>query len=99
MSLRLNLNARLLTLALCLTGAAVHAAPDYARQVVQQLSRQGYDQIEVRRSLLGKMIVTGSRPGQEREVVIDPRSGELLRDLVRPGPARPRQTCAHLGRP
>ncbi|MFV0299943.1 MAG: hypothetical protein ACK5IP_03510 [Paracoccus sp. (in: a-proteobacteria)] len=78
------LTALLLVLALGLAGGAAQAAPDdYAAQVVRQLSDQGYRQIEVRRSLLGKLIVTGSRPGLKREIVIDPRNGELLRDLVR----------------
>lgn len=86
---QLNLPALLLMLAVLLSGAAVHAAPDYAGQVARQLADQGYRQIEVRRSLLGKMIVTGTRPDQQREIVIDPRNGELLRDLVRRGAGAP----------
>ena len=89
MSLRPCLHALLFVVMLVLAGGMARAAPDYAGQVVRQLADQGYRQIEVRRSLLGKVIVTGSRPGQQREIVIDPRNGELLRDLVRQGAGAP----------
>ncbi|AUH63304.1 hypothetical protein CX676_03315 [Paracoccus zhejiangensis] len=61
----------------------VAAPPDVAAQVSQQLRAQGYRQIEVRRTLLGKVVVTARGNGHEREIVIDPRNGALLRDLVR----------------
>lgn len=89
MSLRPCIPAMLFVLMLVLAGGMARAAPDYAGRVVRQLADQGYRQIEVRRSLLGKVIVTGSRPGQQREIVIDPRNGELLRDLVRQGAGAP----------
>ena len=89
MSLRPCIPAMLFVLMLVLAGGMAQAAPDYAGRVVRQLADQGYRQIEVRRSLLGKVIVTGSRPGQQREIVIDPRNGELLRDLVRQGAGAP----------
>lgn len=89
MSLRPCIPAMLFVVMLVLAGGMAQAAPDYAGRVVRQLADQGYRQIEVRRSLLGKVIVTGSRPGQQREIVIDPRNGELLRDLVRQGAGAP----------
>ncbi len=104
MSLRPCLHALLFVVMLVLAGGMARAAPDYAGQVVRQLADQGYRQIEVRRSLLGKVIVTGSRPGQQREIVIDPRNGELLRDLVRQGAGAPvtagtvRDSSGHQGR-
>ena len=89
MKLGPHLNTLLLSLALCLACEAARAAPDYAGQIARQLAGQGYSQIEVRRSLLGKLIVTGTRPGLKREIVIDPRNGELLRDLVRRSSGNP----------
>lgn len=62
---------------------AAHAAPDYAAQVTGQLRDQGYRRIEVSRTLLGKIVITAEGKGHSREVVIDPRNGALLRDLVR----------------
>ncbi|NHF72566.1 hypothetical protein G7044_05350 [Paracoccus sp. 12-3] len=59
------------------------AAGDVAGQVTRQLMDQGYDRIEVHRTLLGKVVVTATGRGHQREIVIDPRNGALLRDLVR----------------
>ncbi|WP_185968558.1 hypothetical protein [Paracoccus sp. M683] len=67
----------------CWTPMAALAGPDYAGQVTTQLLDQGYRRIEVRRTLLGRVVITAEGNGHTREVVIDPRSGSLLRDLVR----------------
>lgn len=63
--------------------AGLAASPDVAAQVGAQLQAQGYRQIETRRTLLGKVVVTARGHGHLREIVIDPRNGALLRDLVR----------------
>lgn len=55
---------------------------DVAGQVASQLQAQGYRQIQVRRSLLGKVIISARRGDMRREIVVDPRSG-VLRDLLR----------------
>lgn len=59
------------------------ASPDVAVQVSEQLRAQGYAEITVHRTLLGKIVVTARGHGHLREIVIDPRNGALLRDLVR----------------
>jgi len=48
--------------------------------VVQQLSRQGYGDIRVGHTLLGRARITGERNGVSREIVVNPRTGEILRD-------------------
>lgn len=60
------------------------AAPDVATQVTRQLQAQGYRDIVTRRTLLGRVVVTARGRAHDREIVVDPRSGVLLRDLVRP---------------
>ncbi|MFV0303381.1 MAG: hypothetical protein ACK5IP_21360 [Paracoccus sp. (in: a-proteobacteria)] len=72
-----------LVVSLALPPAPASANPDVAAQVSQQLSSQGYGRIEVRRTLLGKVVVIAHGHGHQREIVIDPRNGALLRDLIR----------------
>ena len=86
MILRANLPGLLMAFGLALAAPLpVMAAGDVAEQVTQQLVDQGYDRIEVHRTLLGKVVVTATGRGHQREIVIDPRNGALLRDLVRDG--------------
>lgn len=75
--------AKILALSCALAPLPALAGPDVAAQVTRQLSAQGYRQIESRRTLLGKVVVTARGNGHLREIVIDPRNGALLRDLVR----------------
>lgn len=89
MTIPAEVKALSLALFLSLAPAPLMAAPpDVAAQVSQQLSAQGYRQIEVRRTLLGKVVVTARGHGHKREIVIDPRNGALLRDLVRQADGR-----------
>ncbi|OOY30544.1 hypothetical protein BMI88_15365 [Thioclava sp. F36-6] len=68
---------------------SVPVAPGLARAetaseaVTRQLKSYGYQNIDVHRTLLGRVRITGTRKGVEREIVLDPRSGEILRDLSR----------------
>lgn len=57
-------------------------AESYADQVVRQLRAQGYRNIETSRTLLGRARILATRKGMRREIVLDPRSGEVLRDLL-----------------
>ncbi len=50
-------------------------------QVVSQLRDQGYDEIEASRTWLGRLRFTAERGDMHREIVINPKTGEILRDL------------------
>jgi len=54
--------------------------------IITELEAEGYSRIEVSRTLLGRTMLraTGAGKGM-REVVIHPRTGEILRDVVQPG--------------
>lgn len=71
--------------ALGVAGLAFVALPahaeDYAGQITAQLRAQGYTDISVRRTLLGRMQILAQSAHQRREIIIDPRTGEILRDL------------------
>lgn len=70
----------IMALVFCLfTGPAV--ADDYVATVVSELQSQGYDRIVVEYTLLGRVQIQASRSDISREVVLNPRTGEILRDL------------------
>ncbi len=53
-------------------------------QVVRELQAQGFEVTEARSTLLGRYRIVAEAPGLQREIVLNPRTGEVLRDLVRP---------------
>lgn len=56
-------------------------AKDFTERVVDQLQDQGFASIVVERTLLGRTrILADSRDGR-REIILNPRTGEILRDL------------------
>ncbi|UYO00376.1 MAG: hypothetical protein KIT02_03920 [Devosia sp.] len=57
------------------------AHADYVDSVVAQLEAQGYRDIEITRTLLGRVRVLATHAQGVRELVINPRTGELLRDV------------------
>ena len=61
-----------------LAGSAV--ADPIVDRVTRQLAAQGYDRIEVSRTFLGRLRFEAHGPGTEREIIINPRTGEILRD-------------------
>lgn len=62
-------------------GAALAADP--AQVVIDRLRTEGFENITAARTFIGRIRITASKRGQSREVVIDPRTGEILRDLIR----------------
>lgn len=64
--------------------AAISAAPAMAatleERLVAQLRAQGYTEIRKSRTLLGRVRIEAERPGGEREIIFNPRTGEILRD-------------------
>ncbi len=54
-----------------------------ARLWVQVLESEGYSDIEIERTWLGRYRIEGERDGIEREIVLDRSTGEVLRDVSR----------------
>jgi hypothetical protein len=50
--------------------------------VVAQLRAQGYSEITVGRTWLGRIVIGAARDGMQREVVLNRRTGEILGDHV-----------------
>ena len=65
--------------ALCAGTPALAAG--YQDQIVSQLKKQGYGNIRVQRTLLGRVRIVASGSGGRREIILNPRTGEILRDF------------------
>ena len=63
-------------------GSPVHAQ-SIQDSIVMQLQEQGYTDIVVNRTLLGRVRVVARNQTYERELVFNPTTGELLRDYWR----------------
>ena len=72
--------AFLLTLAGGLA-SALPAVAAFSDDVVVQLAQQGYQNITVSTTWLGRVRILAVRDGGTREIVLNPRTGEILRDL------------------
>ncbi len=67
-------------------GAVVAAAPAFAgsfeNAVIKQLKAQGFRQIMVETTLLGRVRIVARSNAGRREIVLNPRTGEILRDVL-----------------
>lgn len=72
---------------LALTLAAAPAAAETRDEIVHQMGREGYTSIRVQRTWLGRERIVATGPAGTREVVLNPSTGEVLRDLVAPAEA------------
>jgi hypothetical protein len=71
-------------LALVSSAALLAAGPafaDFESQVRKQLKQQGYKQIEVSSTLLGRTRIFATKKDGSREIILNPRTGEILRDM------------------
>ena len=66
------------TAATLVAGAAFAAG--YADDVVAQLTRQGFYNIAVDTTWLGRVRIMADRGDGQREIILNPRTGEILRD-------------------
>ncbi len=65
------------------------AAQDFVSEIIRQLRKQGFRSVVQERTLLGRVRITATRKDGKREIIVNPRTGEILRDLWMPndGPA------------
>lgn len=66
-------------------GAGAAEAQSATDAITRQLRAQGYRSIEVSRTLLGRARIVARRPGEQREIIVNPRTGEILRDYWQSG--------------
>ena len=49
-------------------------------RIISQLQSEGYVRFEVTRTWLGRLRIAAEGPGIEREIIVNPNTGEILRD-------------------
>lgn len=62
--------------------ASAACADSFQSSVVAQLRSQGYREINVERTMLGRVRIVAARGGASREIILNPRTGEILRDVL-----------------
>ena len=72
----------LIIFALCLA-AGPASAKDVATAWVEQLTLDGYEDISVSRTWLGRTRIFAEKGEIEREIILNHRTGEVLRDYSR----------------
>ena len=70
----------LIFLAIFLLMALPLRAQTVIDQIAAQLREQGYTRIEVSNTLLGRARIEAKSRDWEREIIVNPRTGEILRD-------------------
>ena len=73
------LQVLLFTLVLCLPAQA-RSQTDYAAPVVTRLEAEGFTVSEIKRTLLGRILIVSRNRNSLREVVLNRHTGEVLRD-------------------
>jgi len=82
-----------------LLGPPVHASTTEA-SIVAELREQGFSQVEIRRTLLGRTRIIAKSATYEREIILNPASGVILRDFWRVrGPVGNDGPSSLVGRP
>ena len=85
--------SRLLTAAPLALGAslcvAAGALAETQDEIVAQMQKQGFKSIEVSTTWLRRVRIVGEGQPGAREVVLDPRNGEVLRDFTAPSRGTP----------
>ena len=78
------MDRRVFLSALCASLACASAgyAASYEDSVVSQLRAQGYGKISIERTLLGRVRIIARMGTTQREIILNPRTGEILRDIV-----------------
>jgi len=71
--------------ALVMGGPAMAQDDRVTRSILRQLERQGFEVVEIRHTLLGRVRIVARREGIMRELVFDPRNGAILRDYLSGG--------------
>ena len=65
----------------------VHAQ-DFVGEITSQLRDLGFEQIEVRRTLLGRTRIVASSPEGTREIIVSSNTDEILRDFWQATPGQ-----------
>ena len=71
------------TLGAAIVSASFALATTFQDSIILDLRTSGYRQISVESTWLGRIRILASKGAEQREIVLNPRTGEVLRDVVR----------------
>ncbi|MEM9579626.1 MAG: hypothetical protein AAF891_02985 [Pseudomonadota bacterium] len=71
-----------LALVLTLAASTPLTAQSVAEDIAAQLRAQGYEQVQMSRTWLGRLRFLATTGLQTREIIVNPRTGEILRDFM-----------------
>ena len=74
----------MLALFLWAAPAPLHAETDFVSPVVTRLNTEGYSVTEIKRTWLGRILITAINETYLREIVLNRHNGEVLRDRLFP---------------
>jgi hypothetical protein len=77
----MNRRRFLMSLAPALLMPAMLRAESLQERIIDQLKTQGFSRVEISKTWLGRVRFIASGPGTRREIILNPRTGEILRDL------------------
>ncbi len=77
-----RLNTLVLALAVVLASTGIARADGVTESITRQLRQQGYTEITVTRTFLGRARIVAESPSQDREIIVNPRTSEILRDYT-----------------
>lgn len=78
------MSRRLLLIACAVAVTAAPAfAENYAQRIERELRNQGFTQMKVHHTWLGRVLIDARSHTQKREIVVNPHTGEILRDYTR----------------
>lgn len=60
--------------------AAQDAGQKLQDALIGQLTQQGFTRVRVSNTMLGRVRIYATSPGKSREIIFNPRTGEILRD-------------------
>mmetsp|Transcript_57 Transcript_57/g.137 ORF Transcript_57/g.137 Transcript_57/m.137 type:complete len:124 (-) Transcript_57:1393-1764(-) len=65
---------------LAVANASAARAETRVEAIARHLAEQGYQDMEIGRTFLGRVWIEAEKNGLEREIIVNPRTGEILRD-------------------
>ncbi len=77
----MNRRMFIISLTAALAAPVSSSASTLEQQIVEQLKDQGYSRISISRTLLGRTRFLATSNRYRREIILNPRTGEILRDL------------------
>ncbi len=82
----MNRRSALILFSVGMLGAGAAHAGGFVDDILAQLKRQGFEAQQVQKTWLGRVRIVAQNSEGSREIIVNPNTGEILRDLWTPLP-------------